>query len=121
MRLLQQFLTSVSTVEEEGYRGLASKIIVEEVESERSPRSGSSERSASSRRRPEFGGTPWCLMSPGKGKISARMAASTTKQGWPETARSDSAACPEEEFADLEDPVLSRRVIRFEHSRLSWR
>ena len=43
-----------------------------------------------------------------------RMAASTTKQVLAQKLRDQQRKMIQEEFADLEDPVLTARVIRFE-------
>tara|TARA_Y100001970_G_scaffold293366_1_gene439714 strand:+ start:7890 stop:9254 length:1365 start_codon:yes stop_codon:yes gene_type:complete len=98
-------------LEEEGYRVLASKIIVEEVESEDHEISLSEVKQVADDA--QIGDTVVLDVTPEKEEFG-RMAASTTKQVLAQKLRDQQRRMIQEEFADLEDPVLTARVIRFE-------
>ncbi|NDG75794.1 MAG: transcription elongation factor NusA [Synechococcaceae bacterium WB8_1B_136] len=98
-------------VEEEGYRVLASKIIVEEVESEDHQIAIDEVRQVAEDA--QIGDTVVLDVTPEKDDFG-RMAAATTKQVLAQKLRDQQRRMIQEEFADLEDPVLTARVIRFE-------
>ncbi|MGB0276282.1 MAG: transcription termination factor NusA [Synechococcus sp.] len=99
-------------LEEEGYRVLASKIIVDEVESEdhQIAIAGVTVMVADDA---QVGDTVVLDVTPEKEDFG-RMAAATTKQVLAQKLRDQQRRMIQEEFADLEDPVLTARVIRFE-------
>ena len=98
-------------LDEEGYRILSSKIIVDEVESEDHQISlGEVKQVADDA---QIGDTVVLDVTPEKEDFG-RMAASTTKQVLAQKLRDQQRKMIQEEFADLEDPVLTARVIRFE-------
>ena len=98
-------------LDEEGYRVLASKIIVEEVESEDHQISLTEVQQVADDA--QIGDTVVLDVTPDKEDFG-RMAASTTKQVLAQKLRDQQRKMIQEEFADLEDPVLTARVIRFE-------
>ena len=98
-------------LEEEGYRILASKIIVGEVESEDHQISLQEVQQVADDA--QIGDTVVLDVTPDKEDFG-RMAASTTKQVLAQKLRDQQRKMIQEEFADLEDPVLTARVIRFE-------
>ena len=98
-------------LDEEGYRILASKIIVEEVESEDHQISLAEVQQVADDA--QIGDTVVLDVTPEKEDFG-RMAASTTKQVLAQKLRDHQRKMIQEEFADLEDPVLTARVIRFE-------
>jgi N utilization substance protein A len=98
-------------LEEEGYRVLASKIIVEEVESEDHQIAIDEVRQVAEDA--QIGDTVVLDVTPEKDDFG-RMAAATTKQVLAQKLRDQQRRMIQEEFADLEDPVLTARVIRFE-------
>ena len=98
-------------LEEEGYRVLASKIIVEEVESEDHQISLAEVQQVTDDA--QIGDTVVLDVTPEKDDFG-RMAAATTKQVLAQKLRDQQRRMIQEEFADLEDPVLTARVIRFE-------
>ena len=98
-------------LEEEGYRVLASKIIVEEVESEDHQIALSEVMQVAEDA--QVGDTVVLDVTPEKEDFG-RMAASTTKQVLAQKLRDQQRRMIQEEFADLDDPVLTARVIRFE-------
>ena len=98
-------------LEEEGYRILSSKIIVEEVESEDHQISLQEVKQVADDA--QIGDTVVLDVTPEKEDFG-RMAASTTKQVLAQKLRDQQRKMIQEEFADLEDPVLTARVIRFE-------
>ena len=98
-------------LDEEGYRILASKIIVEEVESEDHQISLVEVKQVADDA--QIGDTVVLDVTPEKEDFG-RMAASTTKQVLAQKLRDQQRKMIQEEFADLEDPVLTARVIRFE-------
>jgi N utilization substance protein A len=98
-------------LEEEGYRVLASKIIVEEVESEDHQIAIEEVRQVAEDA--QIGDTVVLDVTPEKDDFG-RMAAATTKQVLAQKLRDQQRRMIQEEFADLEDPVLTARVIRFE-------
>jgi N utilization substance protein A len=98
-------------LEEEGYRVLASKIIVEDVESEDHQISIEEVRQVADDA--QTGDTVVLDVTPEKDDFG-RMAAATTKQVLAQKLRDQQRRMIQEEFADLEDPVLTARVIRFE-------
>merc|ERR1711991_1028805 len=98
-------------LDEEGYRILSSKIIVEEVESEDHQISLVEVKQVADDA--QIGDTVVLDVTPEKEDFG-RMAASTTKQVLAQKLRDHQRKMIQEEFADLEDPVLTARVIRFE-------
>ena len=98
-------------LEEEGYRILSSKIIVENVESEDHQISLQEVKQVADDA--QIGDTVVLDVTPEKEDFG-RMAASTTKQVLAQKLRDQQRKMIQEEFADLEDPVLTARVIRFE-------
>jgi len=98
-------------LDEEGYRILSSKIIVEEVESEDHQISLLEVKQVADDA--QIGDTVVLDVTPDKEDFG-RMAASTTKQVLAQKLRDHQRKMIQEEFADLEDPVLTARVIRFE-------
>ena len=98
-------------LDEEGYRILSSKIIVEEVESEDHEISLQEVKQVADDA--QIGDTVVLDVTPEKDDFG-RMAASTTKQVLAQKLRDQQRKMIQEEFADLEDPVLTARVIRFE-------
>ena len=98
-------------LEEEGYRVLASKIIVEEVESEDHQIALAEVQQVADDA--QIGDTVVLDVTPEKEEFG-RMAAATTKQVLAQKLRDQQRRMIQEEFADLEDPVLTARVIRFE-------
>ena len=98
-------------LDEEGYRILSSKIIVEEVESEDHQISLQEVKQVADDA--QIGDTVVLDVTPEKDDFG-RMAASTTKQVLAQKLRDQQRRMIQEEFADLEDPVLTARVIRFE-------
>jgi len=98
-------------LEEEGYRVLASKIIVEDVESDDHQIAISEVMQVADDA--QVGDTVVLDVTPEKEDFG-RMAASTTKQVLAQKLRDQQRKMIQEEFADLEDPVLTARVIRFE-------
>jgi hypothetical protein len=98
-------------LEEEGYRVLASKIIVEEVESEDHQIALAEVQQVADDA--QIGDTVVLDVTPEKEDFG-RMAAATTKQVLAQKLRDQQRRMIQEEFADLEDPVLTARVIRFE-------
>jgi len=98
-------------LDEEGYRILSSKIIVEEVESEDHQISLVEVKQVAEDA--QIGDTVVLDVTPEKEDFG-RMAASTTKQVLAQKLRDQQRKMIQEEFADLEDPVLTARVIRFE-------
>jgi len=98
-------------LEEEGYRVLASKIIVEEVESDDHQIAIEEVRQVAEDA--QIGDTVVLDVTPEKDDFG-RMAAATTKQVLAQKLRDQQRRMIQEEFADLEDPVLTARVIRFE-------
>ncbi len=98
-------------LEEEGYRILSSKIIVEDVESEDHQISLQEVKQVADDA--QIGDTVVLDVTPEKEDFG-RMAASTTKQVLAQKLRDQQRKMIQEEFADLEDPVLTARVIRFE-------
>jgi len=98
-------------LDEEGYRILSSKIIVEEVESEDHQISLIEVKQVADDA--QIGDTVVLDVTPEKEDFG-RMAASTTKQVLAQKLRDQQRKMIQEEFADLEDPVLTARVIRFE-------
>ncbi len=98
-------------LEEEGYRILSSKIIVENVESEDHQISLQEVKQVADDA--QIGDTVVLDVTPEKDDFG-RMAASTTKQVLAQKLRDQQRKMIQEEFADLEDPVLTARVIRFE-------
>jgi len=98
-------------LDEEGYRILSSKIIVEEVESEDHQISLIEVKQVADDA--QIGDTVVLDVTPEKDDFG-RMAASTTKQVLAQKLRDQQRKMIQEEFADLEDPVLTARVIRFE-------
>jgi len=98
-------------LDEEGYRILSSKIIVEEVESEDHQISLIEVKQVADDA--QIGDTVVLDVTPEKEDFG-RMAASTTKQVLAQKLRDHQRKMIQEEFADLEDPVLTARVIRFE-------
>lgn len=98
-------------LDEEGYRVLASKIIVEEVESE--DHQIAIDEVLQVAEDAQIGDTVVLDVTPEKDDFG-RMAASTTKQVLAQKLRDQQRRMIQEEFADLEDPVLTARVIRFE-------
>ncbi len=98
-------------LDEEGYRILSSKIIVEEVESEDHQISLLEVKQVADDA--QIGDTVVLDVTPEKEDFG-RMAASTTKQVLAQKLRDQQRKMIQEEFADLEDPVLTARVIRFE-------
>ena len=97
-------------LEEEGYRVLASKIIVEEVESEDHQIALAEVQQVADDA--QVGDTVVLDVTPEKDDFG-RMAAATTKQVLAQKLRDQQRRMIQEEFADLEDPVLTARVIRF--------
>ena len=102
-------------LDEEGYRILASKIIVEEVESEDHQISLLEVKQVADDA--QVGDTVVLDVTPEKEDFG-RMAASTTKQVLAQKLRDQQRKMIQEEFADLEDPVLTARVIRFERQSI---
>ena len=98
-------------LEQEGYRILSSKIIVENVESEDHQISLQEVKQVADDA--QIGDTVVLDVTPEKEDFG-RMAASTTKQVLAQKLRDQQRKMIQEEFADLEDPVLTARVIRFE-------
>ena len=98
-------------LDEEGYRVLASKIIVEEVESEDHQIGLVEVQQVTDDA--QLGDTVVLDVTPEKDDFG-RMAAATTKQVLAQKLREHQRRMIQEEFADLEDPVLTARVIRFE-------
>jgi N utilization substance protein A len=98
-------------LDEEGYRVLASKIIVEEVESDDHQIAIEEVRQVAEDA--QIGDTVVLDVTPEKEDFG-RMAAATTKQVLAQKLRDQQRRMIQEEFADLEDPVLTARVIRFE-------
>jgi len=98
-------------LDEEGYRILSSKIIVEEVESEDHQISLVEVKQVADDA--QIGDTVVLDVTPEKDDFG-RMAVSTTKQVLAQKLRDQQRKMIQEEFADLEDPVLTARVIRFE-------
>jgi len=98
-------------LDEEGYRILSSKIIVEEVESEDHQISLVEVKQVADDA--QVGDTVVLDVTPEKEDFG-RMAAATTKQVLAQKLRVQHRKMIQEEFADLEDPVLTARVIRFE-------
>ena len=98
-------------LDEEGYRVLASKIIVEEVESDDHQIALAEVQQVAEDA--QIGDTVVLDVTPEKDDFG-RMAASTTKQVLAQKLRDQQRRMIQEEFADLEDPVLTARVIRFE-------
>ena len=98
-------------LDEEGYRVLASKIIVEEVESEDHQIALAEVMQVAEDA--QIGDTVVLDVTPEKEDFG-RMAAATTKQVLAQKLRDQQRRMIQEEFADLEDPVLTARVIRFE-------
>ena len=98
-------------LEEEGYRVLASKIIVDEVESEDHQIAIAEVMQVADDA--QVGDTVVLDVTPEKEDFG-RMAAATTKQVLAQKLRDQQRRMIQEEFADLEDPVLTARVIRFE-------
>ena len=98
-------------LDEEGYRILSSKIIVENVESEDHQISLQEVKQVADDA--QIGDTVVLDVTPEKEDFG-RMAASTTKQVLAQKLRDQQRKMIQEEFADLEDPVLTARVIRFE-------
>ena len=98
-------------LEEEGYRVLASKIIVEEVESDDHQIAIAEVMQVADDA--QVGDTVVLDVTPEKEDFG-RMAAATTKQVLAQKLRDQQRRMIQEEFADLEDPVLTARVIRFE-------
>ncbi|HCA61991.1 MAG TPA: transcription elongation factor NusA, partial [Synechococcales bacterium UBA8647] len=98
-------------LDEEGYRVLASKIIVEEVESEDHQIGLADVQQVTDDA--QLGDTVVLDVTPEKDDFG-RMAAATTKQVLAQKLREHQRRMIQEEFADLEDPVLTARVIRFE-------
>nr|AUG32251.1 transcription elongation factor NusA [Paulinella longichromatophora] len=98
-------------LEEEGYRVLASKIIVEEVESEDHQIALVEVMQVTEDA--HTGDTVVLDVTPEKEDFG-RMAAATTKQVLAQKLREQQRRMIQEEFADLDDPVLTARVIRFE-------
>ena len=98
-------------LDEEGYRVLASKIIVEEVESEDHQIGLVDVQQVTDDA--QLGDTVVLDVTPEKDDFG-RMAAATTKQVLAQKLREHQRRMIQEEFADLEDPVLTARVIRFE-------
>merc|ERR1711991_1084734 len=94
-----------------GYRILSSKLIVEEVESEDHQISLLEVKQVAEDA--QIGDTVVLDVTPEKEDFG-RMAASTTKQVLAQKLRDQQRKMIQEEFADLEDPVLTARVIRFE-------
>ncbi len=102
-------------LEEEGYRILASKIIVEEVDSEDHQIALSEVMQVAEDA--QIGDTVVLDVTPEKDDFG-RMAASATKQVLAQKLRDQQRRMIQEEFADLEDPVLTARVIRFERQSI---
>ncbi len=98
-------------LEQEGYRVLASKIIVEDVESDDHQIALSEVKQVAEDA--QAGDTVVLDVTPEKEEFG-RMAAATTKQVLSQKLRDQQRRMIQEEFADLEDPVLTARVIRFE-------
>ncbi len=98
-------------LEEEGYRVLASKIIVESVQSDDHQIAIDEVRQVAEDA--QIGDTVVLDVTPEKEDFG-RMAAATTKQVLAQKLRDQQRRMIQEEFADLEDPVLTARVIRFE-------
>jgi len=98
-------------LDEEGYRVLASKIIVDEVESEDHQIALAEVMQVAEDA--QIGDTVVLDVTPEKDDFG-RMAAATTKQVLAQKLRDQQRRMIQEEFADLEDPVLTARVIRFE-------
>ena len=98
-------------LDEEGFRVLASKIIVEEVESEDHQRALEEVQQVADDA--QLGDTVVLDVTPEKDEFG-RMAAAATKQVLAQKLRDQQRRMIQEEFADLEDPVLTARVIRFE-------
>ena len=98
-------------LDEEGYRVLASKIIVEEVESDDHQIALAEVMQVADDA--QVGDTVVLDVTPEKEEFG-RMAAATTKQVLAQKLRDQQRRMIQEEFADLEDPVLTARVIRFE-------
>ena len=98
-------------LDEEGYRVLASKIIVEEVESDDHQIALAEVMQVAEDA--QAGDTVVLDVTPEKEEFG-RMAAATTKQVLAQKLRDQQRRMIQEEFADLEDPVLTARVIRFE-------
>ncbi len=98
-------------LDQEGYRVLASKIIVDEVESEDHQIALLEVMQVAEDA--QTGDTVVLDVTPEKEEFG-RMAASTTKQVLAQKLRDQQRKMIQEEFADLEDPVLTARVIRFE-------
>jgi len=91
-------------LDEEGYRILSSKIIVEEVESEDHQISLVEVKQVADDA--QIGDTVVLDVTPEKEDFG-RMAASTTKQVLSQILRDQQRKMIQEEFADLEDPVLT--------------
>ena len=102
-------------LEEEGYRVLASKIIVDEVESEDHQIALAEVMQVAEDA--QAGDTVVLDVTPEKEDFG-RMAAATTKQVLAQKLRDQQRRMIQEEFADLEDPVLTARVIRFERQSI---
>ena len=98
-------------LDEEGFRVLASKIIVEEVESDDHQIALAEVQQVTDDA--HLGDTVVLDVTPEKDDFG-RMAATATKQVLAQKLRDKQRQMIQEEFADLEDPVLTARVIRFE-------
>ncbi|TGG79052.1 MAG: transcription termination factor NusA [Aphanocapsa feldmannii 277cV] len=102
-------------LDEEGFRVLASKIIVEAVESEDHQIAIEEVRQVADDA--QVGDTVVLDVTPEKDDFG-RMAASQTKQTLAQKLREHQRRMIQEEFADLEDPVLTARVLRFERQSI---
>ena len=99
------------SLDEEGFRVLASKIIVAEVESEDHQIALAEVQQVAEDA--QIGDTVVLDVTPEKDEFG-RMAATQTKQTLAQRLRDHQRHMIQEEFADLDDPVLTARVMRFE-------
>ena len=99
------------SLDEEGFRVLASKIIVAEVESEDHQIALAEVQQVADDA--QIGDTVVLDVTPEKDEFG-RMAATQTKQTLAQRLRDHQRHMIQEEFADLDDPVLTARVMRFE-------
>ncbi len=99
------------SLDEEGFRILASKIIVDQVDSEDHQIALVDVQQVAEDA--QIGDTVVLDVTPDRDDFG-RMAATQTKQTLAQRLRDHQRHMIQEEFADLEDPVLTARVLRFE-------
>ena len=99
------------SLDEEGFRVLASKIIVADVESEDHQIALAEVQQVAEDA--QIGDTVVLDVTPEKDEFG-RMAATQAKQTLAQRLRDHQRHMIQEEFADLDDPVLTARVMRFE-------